>query len=90
MAKKPTKKIPQASKKTRDAIAMFKGKKSAVDLLEDEPKGKKLHLSPSAGKPPRKPLFEGAFKWIEGTGHYFVLAAATAVICGIIYWMMVQ
>lgn len=51
MTKKTTKNTPQASKKTRNAIAFFKERKSATDIMI-EPDGRvKLKLSPYAGKP---------------------------------------
>lgn len=94
MAKKPKNetpvKVPNASKKTKDAIAFFNDKKPATDLFETPDGRKKLKLSPAAGKPPRKPLFEGAFKWMEGKGQFVTLGITTAVICAVIYWMMVQ
>lgn len=94
MAKKPKQETKistkKPSKKTRDSIAFFKGKKSAIDLLEHEDGRKKLKLSPAAGKPQRNPLLEPLWQWMEGKGHWIVLGILTAAVSAAIYWMMMQ
>ena len=90
MAKKPsqpTPVIPKASKQTKDAIAFFNGKKSAVDLLEKED-GRKTRKFKHSGY--TATLNDKFFNAIEGKGKYVALAITTAIVSYAIYWMMNQ
>lgn len=90
MAKKPsqpTPVIPKASKKTKDAIAFFNGKKTAVDLLEQEDGRKTRKFKPSVY---RETLNDKFFNAIEGKGKYVALAITTAIVSYVVYWMMNQ
>lgn len=93
--KKPIEPTPKnfkkrASKKTRDTIAYFEGRKPIGDIFEKEDGRKKLKLSPAAGKPTRDPILKPFWKWIEGKGSWIVLVILTAAVSGAIYWMMMQ
>lgn len=90
MAKQPLNQAPirkRPTKKTADAIAFFKGNKSAVDLLESGDGRKKLKVSPTAGKVTWNDKF---FNAIEGKGKYVALAITTAIVSYVLYWMMNQ
>lgn len=90
MAKKPSNQTPirkRPTKKTADAIAFFKGKKSAVELLEAGDGRKKLKVSPTAGRETWNDKF---FNAIEGKGKYVALGITTAIVSLAVYWMMVQ
>lgn len=90
MAKKPSNQTPirkRPTKKTADAIAFFKDKKSAVDLLESGDGRRKLKISPTAGK---ETLSDRFFNAIEGKGKYIALAITVAAASYAIYWMMNQ
>ena len=92
MAKKPSKqevKVPQVSKKTRDAIAFFNGKKPATALIqqEDGRKTRKLQYSNHV-----KTANEKFFDFIEDRkfGSYLALGVTAAVVIAAVYWMMHQ
>ena len=90
MATKPSNqkpKVPQASKRTRDTIAFFNGKKSAVDLLEQEDGRKTRKFKPSQYT---ETLNDKFFNAIEGKGKYVALAITTAIVSYVVYWMMNQ
>ncbi len=90
MAKKPSKeapKIPQASKKTRDAIAFFNDKKPATALLEQPDGRKKVKYVGHV-----KTANEKFFDFIEDRkfGSYLALGITAAVVIAVVYWMMHQ
>jgi hypothetical protein len=92
MAKQPSKqevKIPQASKKTRDAIAFFNDKKPATALIE-EPDGRKTRKLQYVGHV--KTANEKFFDFIEDRkfGSYLALGITAAVVIAVVYWMMHQ
>lgn len=90
MAKKPSNQTPirkRPTKKTADAIAFFKDKKSAVELLEAGDGRRKLQISPTAGQTTLSDRFYNA---IEGKGKYVALGITTAIVSLAIYWMMMQ
>lgn len=92
MAKKPsepTPVIPKASKKTKDAIAFFEGKKSGVDLLEKEDGRKTRKFKPSNHV---KTANEKFWDFIEDrkVGSILVLALTTAAVSYAVYWVMHQ
>ena len=88
--KQATKKqqLPQrASRSTSKAIKFFKGKASAVDLLEDTKQSKSHKITPY--KPTLNDKF---FNWIEDkeAGKWFILALTTAFIVVVAYWGIKQ
>lgn len=87
MAKKPSKStpvIPKASKETKDAIALFNGKKRGEEVLL-MPKREKLQLSNHV-----KTFNEKFFDFIEDrkVGSMIALGITTAIVSLAVYWVM--
>lgn len=72
----------RASKKTKDAIAFYNGKKSAVDLFETDKRRKFVHSGYIA-----KDRIN--IDW-QGVGKWAALAAVTAFVAAAAYWGMMQ
>ena len=92
MAKKPLKeapKVPQASKKTRDAIAFFNDKKPASDLLE-KPDGRTTRKFQHLGYV--KTANDKFWEFVEDrkVGSIIVLGITTAIVSFAVYWVMTR
>lgn len=72
------------TKDTRDAIAFFNGKKTAVDIIK--PAGDRTFKF----APHMDTLNDKFFNWIDGKGHYIVLGLTVAAVVAVVYWMMHQ
>lgn len=92
MAKKPsepTPVIPKASKKTKDAIAFFNGKKPATALLEQED-GRKTRKFQHPGY--AKTANDKFWEFVEDrkVGSIIVLGITTAIVSFAVYWVMTR
>lgn len=92
MAKKPsepTPVIPKASKKTKDAIAFFNGKKPATALLEQED-GRKTRKFQHSGY--AKTANDKFWEFVEDrkVGSIIVLGITTAIVSFAVYWVMTR
>lgn len=90
MAKKPSKqtpKVPQASKKTRDAIAFFNDKKPATALLEQEDGSKTRKFKPSV-----RTTSDKFWDFVDDNkiGSLIVLALTVAAVSYAVYWVMTR
>ena len=90
MAKKPSKqtpKVPQASKKTRDAIAFFNDKKPATALLEQEDGRKTRKFKPSV-----RTTNDKFWDFVDDNkiGSLIVLALTVAAVSYAVYWVMTR
>lgn len=72
-----------ASKKTKDAVAFYKGKKSAVDLLEDTDGRKKLHIGRLTARNEERLVKHTA------NNETAVLVVAVIAISALALWFMV-